>query len=214
MDLMKPFDTINHVILIKKLLHYGVKKKRRNLRWFKSYLNNCKQFITYNISCSVRQGSIHGLLLFLFYINDLPNASSVLDPIIDMENTNLFFSNNDIQALCSAVNMELEKISEWFKANTLSLNIKKTNYILFHKDCTKDDLPLKVTDLKFVNSLLKRKASIKFLGVMLDENVSWREHIKTVDNKLSKNIGLLCKTKQLLDNDLLKVYIYLIFNFI
>ena len=49
---------------------------------------------------------------------------------------------------------------------------------------------------------------------MLDENISWREHIKTVDNKLSKNIGLLCKTKQLLDNDLLKVYIYLIFNFI
>ena len=94
--------------------------------------------------------------------------------------------------------MELEKISEWFKANKLSLNIKKT------KSSTKDDLPLKLPDLKTVNSVSKRQTSIKFLGVMLDENFSWKEHIKTVENKLSKNIGLLCKTKQLLDNESLK----------
>ena len=94
--------------------------------------------------------------------------------------------------------MELEKISEWFKANKLSLNIKKT------KSSTKDDLPLKLPDLKTVNSVSKRQTSIKFLGVMLDENFSWKEHIKTVENKLSKNTGLLCKTKQLLDNESLK----------
>ena len=87
--------------------------------------------------------------------------------------------------------MKLEKISEWFKANKLSLNIKKTNYTLFHKNSTKDDLPLKLPDL----------TSIKFLGVMLDENISWKEHIKTVENKLSKNTGLLHKSKQLLDNE-------------
>ena len=59
-------------------------------------------------------------------------------------------------------------------------------------------------DLKIVNSVLKRQASIKFLGVMLDENISHKEHIKTVENKLSKNTGLLCKAKQLLDNESLK----------
>ena len=95
-----------------------------------------------------------------------------------MGDTNLFYSNNDIETLFSTVNMELEKISEWFKANKLSLNIKKTIYTLFHKNSTKDDLPLKLPDLKIVNSVLKRQASIKYLGVMLDEKISWKEHTK------------------------------------
>ena len=90
----------------------------------------------------------------------------------------------------------MEKISEWFQANKLSLIIKKTNYTLFHKNSTKDDLPLKLPDLKIVNNVLKRQTSIKFLGVMLDENISWKEHIKTVENKLSKNNGLFWKAKQ------------------
>ena len=100
--------------------------------------------------------------------------------------------------------MELEKISEWFKANKLSLSIKKTNYTLFHKSSTKDDLPLKLPDLKIVNSVLKSQASIKFLAVMLDENILWKEHIKTAENKLSKKISLLCKAKPSLDNKSLK----------
>ena len=94
------------------------------------------------------------------------------------DDTNLFYFNNDIETSFSIVNMELEKISEWFKANKLSLNIKKTIYTLFHKNSTKNDLPLKLPDLKIVNSVLKRQASIKYLGVMLDEKISWKEHTK------------------------------------
>ena len=86
------------------------------------------------------------------------------------DDTNLFYSNNDIETLFSAVNMELEKISEWFKANKLSLNVKKTNYTLFHKSSSKDYLNLKLPELKTVNGVLKRQISVKFLGVMLDEN--------------------------------------------
>ena len=108
----------------------------------------------------------------LLCTNDLLNASPVLEPIIYADGTNLFYSNNVIEYLFSTVNMELEKISEWFKANKLSLNIKKTKYTLFHKNSNKGDLPLKSPDVKVVNSLLKKQASIKFLGVMLDENIS------------------------------------------
>ena len=75
------------------------------------------------------------------------------------------------------------------------MNIKKTNYTLFHKNSTKDDIPLKLPDLKIVNSILKRQASIKFLGVMLDGNISWKEHIETVENKLPKNIGLFMQSQ-------------------
>ena len=123
MDFSKAFDIVDHVILIKKLDHYGV--KGRNLLWFKSYLNNRRQFITHdnsntsfaNISCGVLQGSILGPLLFLLHINDLPNASPVL--------------------AFSTVNMDLEKISEWFKAIKLSLNIKKLTILCFTKTALK-----------------------------------------------------------------------------
>ena len=79
------------------------------------------------------QGLILGTLLFLLYINDLPNASSVLDTIMLMGDTNLFQSHSDIGTFSSTVNMELERSSEWFNANKLSPNIKKINYTLFHK---------------------------------------------------------------------------------
>ena len=111
----------------------------------------------------------------LLYINDLPNASSVLDAIMFADDTNLFYSHRNS---FSIVNMELKKISEWFKAYKLSLSIKKTDYTLFHKNSAKYDLPLKMPGLKIVNSVLKRQASIKFLRVTL-----------------LYLIGLLCRTK-------------------
>ena len=98
-DLSKAFDTVDHKIFIIKLENYGV--KRTNLRWFKSYLENRKQFITYenfssshiNFSCGVSQGSIFGPLFFLVYLNDFNKASDVLDPIMFADDTNLFYSH-------------------------------------------------------------------------------------------------------------------------
>ena len=96
-DLSKAFDTVNHSVLIKKLQMYGVRGV--NLAWFCSYLANRKQYIslghdrktgTQNILCGVPQGSILGPLLFLLYVNDLPN-SSVLEPIIFADDTNILY---------------------------------------------------------------------------------------------------------------------------
>ena len=84
------------------------------------------------------------------------------------------------------MNCELEKIFEWFIADKLSLNVTKINYTLFHKNSTKDKLPLKMPELNIGNSIIKRISSVKFLGMMVDENISCKDHIKTIEKKTSQ----------------------------
>ena len=138
-DLSKAFDTVNHEILLEKLKFYGVKGPY--LKWFKSYLSNRKQCISFGenettteleVVCGVPQGSILGPLLFLIYVNDLPRASQLLEPIMFADDTNLFYAHRNLETIFAVVNTELDKICEWFKANKLSLNAGKTKYLIFH----------------------------------------------------------------------------------
>ena len=138
------------------------------------------------------------------YVNDLPNATNILDPIVFADDKNLFYSHHDIKTLLSTVNEELEKLGGWFTANRLSLNIKKTKYTFFHKNSVKDNIPLKLPDLHFSNKSTERKSSIKFLGVMLDEHITWNDHIHAIEEKLPKNISLLHSEKKFLDKESLK----------
>ena len=88
------------------------------------------------------------------------------------DDTNLFYSHEDIRTLFYTVNTELVKVNHWFKANKLSLNLKKTNYTLFYKPVTKDDIPFKIPELTINNKLIEQWKLIKFLGVTLDEFIS------------------------------------------
>ena len=144
--------------------------------------------------------------MFLLYVNDVHN-STALDPIMFPDDANLFYEHNKLKTLFSLVNQELQKIKEWFEANKLSLNVEKTKYSLFHKPSKRDDLFLLLPKLLIKKHKVERVESIKFLGVLLDENLSWKNHIKYIENKVAKNIGLLYRAKLFLDkNSLLTLY--------
>lgn len=205
LDLAKAFDTVNHNILLKKLNHYGIRGVPHN--WFKNYLMNRYQYVNLNgtkseklpVTCGVPQGSILGPLLFLLYINDLNLVSNLLTFIMFADDTNLFIKGHNINSLTLTLNLELDKISDWFNANLLSLNIKKTNYILFGNK--------KMSDVAiFINrENIVRVHETKFLGIIIQANLKWNIHISMIKNKIAKSIGVINKAKYLLTSSHLKL---------
>ena len=182
----------------------------------KNYLKNRKQFVhideatpsnVLEITCGVPQGSILGPLLFLIHINDLYRASNLMT-IMFADDTNLFLSNRNINHLFHDMNIELKKISDWFKSNKLSLNIEKTKYILFHPVSKKNVLPCKMPVLILDNIPIKRITYTNFLGIIIDENLLWKYHIDNLCQKISKSIGILYKSR--MRNTLIKLYYSLI----
>ena len=147
------------------------------------------------ITRGVPQGSILGLLLFLLYGNDLKNAINLLDAIMYADDTNLFLTHKDISYLSETANLQLERISQWFISNKLSINVSKTMYSFFRKPSKRDDIPLLLPKLNINNSEIERSECLRFLGVLLDKNLCWKEHIKYIESKIAKNIGLLYKAK-------------------
>ena len=117
------------------------------------------------------------------------------NPIKFADDTNLFFSHSDINILFEKMNKELTNVSNSFNANKLSLNVKKTKFSFFHKSSKKDNVPLRLPNLNINRFTIERECSIKFLGVWIDENLTWRDHIHTVENRIAKNIGLLYQGK-------------------
>ena len=117
---------------------------------------------------------------------------------------NLFSSHSHIKDLFNNGNLKLNKIAVWFKANKLSLNEEKTKYKFFHKFRQKGNIPLKLRMLAINGKVMKRTTSIKFPGFLLDVPLSWKNHISVAENKVSKNIGILHKAKNILTKGGLK----------
>ena len=205
-DLSKAFDTLNHNILLAKLDKIGIRGTPQ--KWFSSYLNNRTQFVEYhsdkselrNVSCGVPQGSILGPLLFLLYMNDIITVCKECNPILFADDTTLLYKDSDYNSLYRKANNELNNISNWFAANKLSLNVEKTQFIQFN--WSKND-PIEHENLSINGNYIQNVSHVKFLGVLVDKNMKWNEHISCKCSQISRTIGILHRLKNTLPKSIL-----------
>ena len=195
-DLKKAFDTIDHEILLSKLELYGF--RGAGLRLFKNYLTDRTQVTVINnvksetctVRCGVPQGSILGPLLFLLYINDLPNCSLRSDVRMYADDTNLTYASANPGELFSSLTHDLGNLKQWLDCNRLSLNVVKTKY-LFTGTRHKISLLPEDSEICLDGHEIERVKTYKCLGVMLDETLSWNEHISEVTLKVAKVLAAL-----------------------
>jgi len=213
-DLRKAFDTIDHEILLSKLDYYGIKNMALDL--LRSYLTNRKQFVQCEtaksqinvIRTGVPQGSILGPLLFTIYINDLHRATDLFEIIIYADDTALCGSVSTLNdESIKLIHEHLEKISNWLKLNKLSPNNDKTKYMLFHN---KQKIITPVT-INFDGKSIESVNHFKYLGITLDNSLTFNPHISKLHCALAKTIGTLNMIKRFVsEHILLQIYYALI----
>ena len=133
--------------------------------------------------------------MFLLYVNDIVNASPLLFPILFADDTNVFLQGKDKMIIAETLNKELLKVVEWLHVNKLSLNVNKTHYVLF----TLSDRPVTFHyDIKIEGLCIQRVTSKKFLGIIIDQNLKWIDHIRWIQSKIEKGIGMLARARRVL----------------
>jgi ribosomal protein S18 len=186
-DFSKAFDMVDHTILLEKLAHYGIRGVAHD--WLKSYLADRQQFVTINGSNSdkkalkfgVPQGSILGPLLFIIYINDLPNISKIAKFIMYADDANIIITGKSVAEVNEMFNDLSASLLNWVDSNGLKLNLGKTNYMIFSRQ--KIDIP---RGMSIANRKIERKNEARFLGVILDDKLAFSTHIRTLKSKMSR----------------------------
>jgi hypothetical protein len=170
-----------------------------------------------NISCGVPQSSVLGPLLFLLYINDIKNSTRILDFHLFADDSNLFYANKSLLTLETIVNKEISHVYQWLCANKLSLNVEKSNYIIFHPAQKRVNYQVKVS---LNGQILKQEIYTTYLGVVIDCHLNWKAHISKVSKKIKRNIGAISRVRHFVGSNILinlyysLVYPYLIYGLV
>ena len=196
---------------------YGI--KGNILKWFKSYLSCRKQYFLYNncksdiklITHGVPQESILGPLLFILYINDFSRASELLFSIIFADDTSVFIEGTHYEQVISILNKELKKVDVRLQANKLTINLKKTHYMVFHRSRIKHKY---THEVQIKGNIINHVCNTKFLGIIIDSKLNWVDHINHIKNKISKSIGIIYKIRNFLDKNTLQNLYYTLFSHI
>ena len=206
LDIKKCFDTIDHSILLTKLYHYGIRDNE--LKWFKSYLSNRRQCVSLNgdlskemeVSIGVPQGTVLGPVLFLLYINDLSNAVSDGEINIFADDVAIYSSSKCLSSLTTAMSSIMNNVSNWYKLNRLVLSTDKCSSMLISGDkCNTRKL-----DIDMNGTVLNQVESTKYLGVVIDDQLSWRKQTSEVCRKLAYNVSNLNKARNVLPPKVLR----------
>ena len=215
LDLSKAFDTISHKVLLNKLSRYGIRGKAHD--WFKHYLSNRKMrskciagdpaelsYSEYHdLDYGAPQGSCLGPLLFMIFVNDLYLNLTHSECILFADDTTIYMTHRNLRYLEWCISDDLENISDWFNANFLTLNLGKTVGMLFSPK-NKNLIP-KITIGDNAIPIVKKT---KFLGIWIDEDLSWNYHVNELCLKIKRNQYLLRKSKNILPVDCMKMLYY------
>lgn len=200
------------------LSHYGIRGGALDL--LKDYLNERNQAVKLNNQMSslksyhfgVPQGSILGPLFFLVYVNDLKNCLSNTFPVLYADDTNIFMSGRDVGSMTALFNNDLANLSEWLRSNRLSLNLSKTHSMIFSTNAALRDRTL---SLLMNGTTIGTVKTTTFLGVKIDNALTWSDHIAYVASKISKSVGIIKKASHVLNRgSLLTLYRSLILPYL
>ena len=157
------------------------------------------------------QGSILGPTLFLLYINDIVCASKQLKFILFADDTTIYYNGNNEKETIQIINSELKELNLWFQLNKLSLNVFKTKFMIFNRKIKKKENNSEKSLICINNTPIQKVSSIKFVGVFIDCDLSWKDHINYIEGKIARNIGILTRNKNILkSNTLYSLYCTLI----
>ena len=216
--LSKAFDTISHEKLLYKLDKYGIRGNANSL--ISSYLLNRKQYVSVlgenseklNVQYGVPQGSVLGPLLFIIYINDICNSTHLGKFVLFADDTNIFIADKCKTTVYSRANEVLKSVNQYMRCNLLHINIKKCCFIHFRPNGRNLDSVDDTLNLVLGQSTIKQVSETKFLGVNIDDKLSWQPHIKYLNTKLKCEIGKLNAIRNLIPPELYKNLYHTLFE--